>query len=249
MIFLSRVGKTALSALTGKILSDLGKKILYVDADPARGLASALEVFDIKTIGKTREEIIKQAKEGNTEEETENFANNIDYLVMESLYEAPDFSLIVMGQTDTLGCFCPLNNILRDTITAISSQYEYIIIDAEAGIEQVNRQVVESVDYPVIVTDNSMRGVRTSFMINDIISTVPKMNPEKIGIIFNRVKSAESLLTDKIKEKSLDYYGSVSPDPVISELDLHGRSIMNINEDAISHINMKEILIKEGIIS
>jgi CO dehydrogenase nickel-insertion accessory protein CooC1 len=41
----------------------------------------------------------------------------------------------------------------------------------------VNRQVVETVDYPVIVTDNSVRGVNTAFMINEIMEKIPGMKP------------------------------------------------------------------------
>jgi predicted O-methyltransferase YrrM len=55
----------------------------------------------------------------------------VDYLMLEALYEAPDFSLLVMGRTDTVGCYCPLNELLRGTIAAISSQYDVIIIDAD----------------------------------------------------------------------------------------------------------------------
>ena len=63
------VGKTVLSALTGTILSARGKRVLLVDADPAMGLTSALEVSDIKTIGTAREEIIHQASISNSSEE------------------------------------------------------------------------------------------------------------------------------------------------------------------------------------
>ena len=171
------VGKTMLSAVFGKIFSDMGKRILLVDADPVQGLTTALDIKDIKTIGQARVEIIQKARMVNSEEEKERIADIIDYLLMESLYETPDFSLITMGQTDRLGCFCPINSLLRNTIQSIGSQYDIIIIDAEAGIEQVNRQVVETVDYPVIVSDNTMRGMNTAFMIADMIERIPVMEP------------------------------------------------------------------------
>lgn len=167
------VGKTVLSALTGTILSACGKKVLFVDADPAMGLTSALEVSDIKTIGAAREEIIRQARISSSSEEKEKLADIVDYLLMEALYEGQGFGMVAMGQTNTLGCYCPVNNLLRSTIKSIASQYEAVIIDAEAGIEQVNRQVVESVHYPVIVTDNSLRGARTAVMISSLLKKFP----------------------------------------------------------------------------
>ena len=63
----------------------------------------------------------------------------VDYLLLEALYEAPQYGLLVMGQTDSIGCFCPLNTLLRSTIKTIASQYDVVIIDAEAGFEQISR--------------------------------------------------------------------------------------------------------------
>ncbi len=226
------VGKTILSALAGKIFSGNGKRVLFVDADPAKGLAEALGVFDVKTIGQAREEIIQKEKEKKASGNNENLLNMIDYLLLEALYEAPDFSLLVMGRADNIGCYCPLNELLRGTIAVISSRYDIIIIDAEAGLEQVNRQVVESVHYPVIVSDNSMRGVRSAIMINNIIKEVPKMHPVKTGVLFNRVSDTDSDLVARLKDDEVKCYGSIKSDAFISEFDLSGRCLMEIPEDA-----------------
>jgi CO dehydrogenase maturation factor len=241
------VGKTVLSALAGKILSARGKRVLFVDADPAMGLTSALEVDAIKTIGTAREEIIRRAKISNSSQEKQQLSEIVDYLLLEALYEGPDFGMVAMGRTDTLGCYCPINNLLRSTIQEIASQYEIVIIDAEAGIEQVNRQVVESVHYPVIVTDNSKRGVKTAVMISRLLKKVPKMAPIKVGAIFNRVEEADGDLVKMILEEGMDYYGSLKPDPAISELDRRGISIANIDDASNSSVEMQAILVQMGI--
>lgn len=233
------VGKTILSALTGKIFSDREKRVLFVDADPARGLEGSLGVLNAKTIGQAREKIIHKARRKEVPEEHGGLHNMIDYLLMEALYEAPDFSLLVMGRTDNIGCYCPLNELLRGTIAAISSQYDVIIIDAEAGLEQVNRKVVESVHYPVIVCDNSMRSVKTALMIDEIINDIPKMNPVKIGVVFNRVEAADNNLVKQITNRKIHCYGSIKPDRVVSEFDLSGRCLMEIPDDTpvLSQLN------------
>ncbi|MFA5323985.1 MAG: AAA family ATPase [Smithella sp.] len=236
------VGKTVLSALTGNILSAHGKKVLFVDADPAMGLTSALDVSDIKTIGTAREEIIRQARISNSSEEKEQLAEIVDYLLMEALYEGPDFGMVAMGQTNTLGCYCPINNLLRSTIKEIASQYEVVIIDAEAGIEQVNRQVVESVHYPVIVTDNSKRGTQTAVMIFRLLKKVPLMTPVKVGVVFNRVDKADEALVKMVLETGMECYGGLKPDPAISELDRQGISIANLDGTSFSRSGMKSIL-------
>ena len=168
---------------------------------------------------------------------------------MEALYECHDFGMVAMGQTNTLGCYCPINNLLRSTIKEIASQYEVVIIDAEAGIEQVNRQVVESVHYPVIVTDNSQRGAKTAVMISQLLKKVPRMAPAKVGTVFNRVEEADKDLMKIILDAGMEYYGSLKPDPAISELDRQGISIANIDNTSLAIKGMRSILEKMGTFS
>ena len=152
-----------LSALTGKLFMELGRKVLFIDADPAMGLAASIGAENFKTIGRAREEIIKRARIASTIEEKERLGEVLDYVLLETLYERPGYSLIVMGQTDTLGCYCPVNGLLRRTIVGPVSNYD-AVIDAEAGIEQVNRRSPNP-SRPVI-RPTTLRGVKTALMIN-----------------------------------------------------------------------------------
>lgn len=241
-------GKSILSALTGKVACSMNKNVLLIDADPAMGLASALGIGTYKTIGKAREEIIRQAKIGSSNEEKERLSDIIDYLMLEALYEGDDFSMLVMGQTDTIGCFCPVNNLLRDTIESIASQFDVIIIDAEAGIEQISRQVVESVHFPIILSDNSMRGVKTGIMAHETIVNSPRMNPKKTGCIFNRVEAVNDALKQEIIKSGLNFYGNIPPDRLITQRDADGLSAMEMPGDSIALRQLKEILHEQGIL-
>lgn len=106
-------GKTILSALTAKLAIDSKKRTLLIDADPAMGLATALGATGFKTIGEAREEIIKEARIASKTEEQNRLSEIIDYLLLEALYETPEYSLLVLGQTNTLGCYCPINSLLK----------------------------------------------------------------------------------------------------------------------------------------
>ncbi len=236
------VGKTAVAALTGRLLIEKGLRVLFVDADPAMGLSCALDASGYKTIGEARIEIIRQAKISSSAEEKARLGDMVDYLLLEALYDTGNYGLLVMGQTDSLGCYCPINSLLRSTIAAMASQYDWIIIDAEAGIEQVNRQVVESVDYPLIITDNTMRGVKTSIMIAGLIERIPQMQPQKTGIIFNRVEQAAGSLCQQLTDAGLESFGTVPADQNIGELDLKGRPILEIASDSPALQALQQIL-------
>ncbi len=236
------VGKTALSAISGKIFIESSLRVLFVDADPAEGLATALGISGYKTIGVAREEIIRQARIANSDQEKERLSEIIDYCLFESLYEGPCFSAIIMGQTNSLGCYCPVNSLLRNTISSIAERFDIVIIDAEAGIEQVNRQVVERVNYPVIVSDNSVRSVRTVNSILETIQRSPMMAPARTGVIFNRVDSPDAGLLETVKGFHLEIYGSVPPDPEISEFDLRGRAMTSLPGDSVAVQSMMRII-------
>ena len=242
------VGKTVLSAIAGRLFSEQGKRVLYIDADPAMGLALSLGADNFKTIGRAREEIIKQARIASSIEEKERLGEVLDYVLLETLYESSGYSLIVMGQTDTLGCYCPVNGLLRRTISALSVNFDAVIIDAEAGIEQVNRQVVESVQYPVIVTDNSMRGVKTALMINGRIGNIPTMKPVQTGVIFNRVESPDPNLVKTIKSAGMLDYECIPPDPEIGEFDRRGSSLFEMSHEAGAPVRLRKILSSQGIL-
>ena len=241
-------GKSILSSLTGKIARAKKKKILYIDADPAMGLATALAVDGYKTMGQAREEIIHQARTAGSDKDKEEILDIVDYLLLEALYEAPHYGLLVMGQTDSIGCFCPLNTLLRSTIKTIASQYDVVIIDAEAGFEQISRQVTDAVQYPILLTDNSLRGVRTAILAKETIDRAPNMSPKKTGVIFNRVTEADAGLRGRIEKAGLIYYGSVPIDGQITESDRLGQSALKIPDDADAIEALKTILENEGIL-
>jgi CO dehydrogenase maturation factor len=240
-------GKSILSSLTAKIAKEKNKKMLLIDADPAMGLATALDVQNYKTIGKAREEIIRQAKIARSEEKSR-LSEIIDYLLMEALYETDSYSLLVMGQTNTVGCYCPINSLLRETIATIADNYDVVIIDAEAGIEQINREVTKSVHFPILLTDNSMRGAKTTVLAKNTIVNSPGLNPVKTGVIFNRVKQGDADLIKLTKEAGITYYGDIPSDEIIAQRDRKGESALEVPQGSTALTALRKILEAENIL-
>lgn len=53
-------------------------------------------------------------------------------------------------------------------ITLLSEQFDYVVIDGEAGIEQINRRVMEKVTHLVLVTDASKKGCQVVKTIKNV---------------------------------------------------------------------------------
>ena len=150
------VGKTAFTAMLTRVLLEGGvaDRLLAIDADPAQGLTHALGMRVEKTMGQVRETILAAAQSGTDTELTE-LAGTLDYMVMEALVEHDNLALLAMGRSESLGCFCSVNAILRDAIKLLSQRFDILVIDGEAGVEQINRQVVDRIDHLIMVTDTS----------------------------------------------------------------------------------------------
>lgn len=69
-----------------------------------------------------------------------------------------EMELLVMGRSEGMGCFCGINDLLRFGIESLCKEYDNILIDCEAGVEQVNRRAVHRMDKLILVTDTSKRG-------------------------------------------------------------------------------------------
>jgi len=233
-------GKTALTAMMTRVLLESRKagKLLLIDADPAMGLPNALGIKVKRTMGQVREEIIKTAR-GSDKEKKEKLNSMLDYMVLEALMETDRFALLAMGRTETLGCFCPVNNLLRDAIETLSKNFDTIIIDGEAGLEQINRQVMRRLDTLIVISDATSRGVQTAGQIKKMVEKDKVIEVKKMGLVFNRVQGNDELLKQAAKDIGLQVFGYIPQDENIAHYDLVGKSILELPPEspALSAVN------------
>ena len=226
-------GKTAGVALMARFFSERPEtgRLLLIDADPAGGLQSALGVKVRRTMGELREEIIKTARGSDADAKAE-LAEKIEYLAFEALTEQNGFAVLAMGRTETMGCFCPVNALLRDAIGALSKSFDTILIDGEAGLEQVNRQVVRRVDTLLVISDPTARGIETAEMIKRMVEVDKAMSVERLGLVFNRVRDSEDVLRESAARIGIEVFGMVPYDATLAEFDLVGTPITDLPADS-----------------
>jgi len=236
-------GKTASISMMARALVDDGRagRLLLIDADPAMGLLSALGVKVRRTMGEVREEIIKTARRGKEEEKAQ-IGDMIEYMVLEALTETDSFSVLAMGRTETLGCYCPVNTLLRGAIEALSKNFDTILIDGEAGLEQINRQVVRRLHTLLIISDPTARGLETAEVIRRMIRVDNVMDCEKLGLVFNRVRGNEALLREAAAKLELDIAGMIPYDEVIAEHDLVGRPVTDLPAESPALSAVRDVI-------
>jgi len=221
------VGKTAISALLARVLLEQGvRPLLLVDGDPVGGLVSAVGERAPRTLGQVRAELIAMARGA---EARERIADQLDYLVQEALVEREGYALLAMGHRRERGCYCPVNTLLRDAIDLISTPYAAVLIDAEAGIEQINRQVTRRVDRVVAVTDGSARGAEAVRLIAELVGA------DRVRVVVNRADRAGEL------PAAVDLVGLVPEDPLVRGFDREGRPLWELPGDAPALVAVQRI--------
>lgn len=218
------VGKTTVSALLCRLLSvghDL--RILAVDADPAVGLGLALNLFPAHSVNDIRKEIIKGIR-GHSTDNTD-LAASIDYRIMEILIEAGKLAFLSIGRPEEEGCYCQLNTFLREAIETLSSQFDLILIDAEAGLEQVNRRIMRSVTHLLLVSDTTMKGIRVAESIRRVADEA--MDNPKIGLLLNRARGQDDY-SRVAGQTELPLIGWIPEDQMVGDFDSAGRSFLEM---------------------
>ncbi len=219
------VAKTSLSAVIVKILTeDPDKKVLAIDADPAVGLATSLGVDVKKTVNDIRNDLIERLTTGDSEDKSQE-VSRLDYEVFSALVEEKNLAFLAIGRPETEGCYCQVNHILKDIIASIVGNFDYVVIDGEAGVEQVNRRVMEKVTHLILVSDASAKGL-------NVVKTIKEVSDQSIeykqaGLILNRLRSVEEKERITVPEE-LNCLGWVPEDDVIRSFDIEGKSILSI---------------------
>jgi len=224
-------------------------RTLLIDADPAGGLAQALGIEVHRTVGDVREEVIARARKKDSALKKQ-IANEIDYYIMESLEERSKFSLLAMGRSEGAGCFCPVNTLLREAVESLAGNFDRIIIDGEAGIEQIMRQVMKSVDTLLVISDLSARGLNTAKLIGNLVREKGVLSSPETLLIINRV-------VDGVGAKAaLDIRGLVPDalipeDPLVSERDSRSLPLIEMPPDspsmkAVAELSRRLFFSREG---
>ncbi len=239
------VGKTSLASVMVKLLVEAypDKKILAIDADPAVGLSTALGVEPELTLDDIRKEAVEAAENGDAKATVE-VLGEARYRIFDCLVEMDGFSFIAIGRPEAAGCYCKINTYLKEVIASISDNFDYIVIDGEAGIEQINRRVMEKVTHLVLVTDSSKKGCDVVKTIKDVADNLVMY--DEIGVVVNRVPSEEVL--EFMDLGDIPLLGCIGADTNLTECDLMGKSVLEISEDTTIVKGMKAVLDNLGVL-
>ena len=221
------VGKTSISAnIVKTLISDLKNKVLAIDADPAVGLATALGIRVGKTVDDIRNDLIRRVKAGEAQNKSE-VLSRLDYEMFAALEERQNLAFLAIGRPENEGCYCQVNHMLKDIIVSLAENFDYVVVDGEAGVEQINRRVMETVTHLLLISDASKKGLEVAKTILNVADKA--VCYQRAGLIVNRLHGPNEYKDLSLPE-SIDCLGWVPEDDTIRQTDIDGSSLLEIED-------------------
>lgn len=237
-------GKTTVAALLIKYLIHQGLgTILAIDADPSTNLNLALGLPLTQTIGDIREEMLGQVSKAGGLGANKGMSkyDYLDYEIEYALVEGQQVDLLAMGRPEGPGCYCSVNHILRDIIDRLGKNYDYVVIDNEAGLEHLSRRTTRDVDVLLIVTDPTLRGVIAAGRVAEISHELD-INIAQSCLVVNRLaNSMPPALQEAVDQLHLPMVHTIPSDPAVMTLDAEGQPLVQIDKDSASYASVRAI--------
>jgi len=237
-------GKTAIATLLIRELLNAQENedvcILAVDADADSNLPDALGISYDKTVGDIREGLLEEKQRDVTLDIRSQFEGRIAEIIAEEEH----YDLLVMGRPEGPGCYCPVNHLIRMIIDTLTKNYDYTIIDCEAGLEHLSRRTTRDVDVMLVVLDTTLKSIKTAVRLKEIAEEID-VDVKKLITIANKIPDgADKMIVEAAQKYNLEIEGIIPFDPLIPEYDAKGMPIVDLPDDAPSVTIVRRIVEK-----
>jgi CO dehydrogenase maturation factor len=229
-------GKTTIAAMIIRLLLEQqNSAVLAVDADPNSCLGLTMGVQPVGTIAEIRE----QARAKSPASPGMDRVRSFEYGIQQAITEADGFDLLTMGRPEGPDCYCAVNNLLRTFLDKLSSQYKFVIIDNEAGMEHLSRRTTNNVDFLCIVAEATALGVLTAKRIFNLARQLP-ISVKRIGVIWNGNRGSPPEPPDTNDE--IETFGYIPYDKAILDASMQGKTVFDLQQSSPAFSAVQKIL-------
>ncbi len=211
-------GTTSLAALVVRYLQkNRSGPILAVDADANANLGESLGLETTHTVGELLNEF-QRSKMGLPAGMTKEAY--LDFKLNQILVESPGLDLLTMGHGEGPECYCYPNLIIRKFADNLSDSYAYVVMDNEAGMEHLSRRTTQDVDVLLLVSNHSVKGVRTIARIVELIDSLKLRVKKQMPVLSIAPKKLDSRVVDELERLGIDLAAVIPEDEEILRADL-----------------------------
>jgi CO dehydrogenase maturation factor len=234
------VGKTTLTSLLAWIYSTEGNKVIAIDANPDANLAAALGISTDEARRITPIAELQELIQERTGAKAGSFGTffklnpKVDDIPERFSIQKDGIKLLVMGTVKKggSGCLCPEGALLKSLVShLILSRSEVVIMDMDAGVENLGRGTAKSVNAFIIVVEPGQRSFQTARSIRDLAED---LGVKKCYIVGSKTHDDDErqFIIDNLPD--FDVLGFINYHPEIAKADRLGKSVFGTAPAAIA---------------
>jgi CO dehydrogenase maturation factor len=235
-------GKTSVASLVIRYLMKNGTgPILAIDADPNANLGESLGLDIKQTVGLILDDFQKEKikiPQGMTKEAY------LEYKLNQALVETKALDLLTMGRGEGPECYCYPNLMLRKLADTLAENYAYVVMDNEAGMEHLSRRTTQNVDELFIISDHSVKGVRTIARIRELVVEL-KLAVKRQSVLINLVPDGlDPLVAEELKKQGIDATAIIPLDEEVYQYDLKLKPLLDLTDSSKAVKAVDDLMIK-----
>jgi CO dehydrogenase maturation factor len=233
-------GKTSVASLIIRYMKKKGLvPVLAVDADGNANLGDSLGLVLEDTIGSVlaafNEDKIS-IPSGLTK------GAYLELKLNETIVESEGLDLISMGRGEGTGCYCYPNTVLKKFIDELKGNYTCMVMDNEAGMEHLSRRTTEDIDELFIISDHSVKGIRTVGRILELIKEL-KLDVKRQSVVINRVPGElDSHIKQELDQLGVEPIATIPLDDEVYRYDLEKRALLELPDTSPAAIAVEKMM-------
>jgi CO dehydrogenase maturation factor len=233
------VGKTTLTSLLAWIYSTEGNKVIAIDANPDANLATALGIDDAEARSITPIAELQDLIQERTGAKPSSFGTffklnpKVDDIPERFSIQKDGIKLLVMGTVKRggSGCLCPEGALLKSLVShLVLSRSEVVIMDMDAGVENLGRGTAKSVNAFIIVVEPGQRSFQTARAIRDLAKD---LGVKKCYIVGSKTHDDDERKFIIGNLPDFEVLGFINYHPEIAEADRLGKSVFETAPAAV----------------
>ena len=219
-------GKTSVASLIIRYLMKNGAgPILAIDADPNANLGESLGLDIKQTVGLVLDDFQKDKIKIPPGINKQDY---LEYKLNEAMVEAEGLDLLTMGRGEGPECYCYPNLILKKFADTLAENYAYMVMDNEAGMEHLSRRTTQDVDELLIISDHSVKGVRTVARIGELVTQL-KLAVKRQSVIINFVPARlDALVAEELTRLGINPTATIPLDEEVYQYDLKLKPLLDL---------------------